>query len=149
MNIKTVLIFAALTLLWGCAGGPQYTVSPEWDKSKLAKVFIYRTNVSFHSLNPEKPFFYIDGQHIGKLGTGQSVDTFVLAGEHTVSVKESILFMPGSESGHVKFKAEPNKEYYIRYSKDFSGIAMAGSTAVATGDSSLQMANKEFYLEKK
>ena len=94
-------------------------------------------------------YFYIDGKHAGKLGTGQSISTAVISGNHTISVKEPILFMPAYENGSLNFKAEPNKEYYIRYSKDFSGISFAGPVVTTTHSTTLQFTNKDYYLERK
>ncbi len=93
---KFICLFIAV-FIGGCASSPTYEVLNEWDKSKLAKVYIYRTDVSFHSLNPEKPFFYFDGKSVGKLGTGQFLTFEALEGTHDVTVKEPILFMPTYE----------------------------------------------------
>lgn len=124
MKTKLWILFVCFISLVGCNISPKYDVSPDWDKLKLSKVFIYRTDVSYHSFNPEKPFFYINGKQIGKLGTGQSISTMVPAGRHVISIKEPFLFMPSYESATLEFVAEPNKEYYIRYSEDSSGGAV-------------------------
>ena len=57
--------------------------------------------------------------------------------------------MPAYENGKLQFNVEPNKQYYIRYSKDFSGISIYGPSVVATGTTTLQMANKEYFQQKK
>jgi len=149
MNFKLLLLAIILILISGCASTPKYSISNDWDKTKLSRLFIYRTDVVYHSLDPEEPFFYIDGKEVGTLGTGQSISTVVIPGNHTIVVKGPILFMPGFETGNLQFTAEPNKEYYIRYSEDFTGVLITSSTPVATGTSTLQMANKKYYLERK
>ena len=75
MNSRISILTFTLILLSGCSSAPKYIVSSEWDQTNSSEVIIYRTNVAFHSLNPEKPFFYIDGKEVGKLGTGQSIHT--------------------------------------------------------------------------
>jgi len=137
-------------LLNGCSSSPTYKTSPEWDKAKLAKLHVYRTDVAFHSLNPEKPFFYIDGMEFGNLGTGQAITIEVLAGKHVLTVKEPILFMPGYENGKIEIETVENKEYFVRYSKNLSDVIITGSTsAVVTGKTTIQLVNKKYYSERK
>src|SRR5687767_11922846 len=83
-KLFTILAIAFAT---GCASTVKYEVSQEWDQSKLASVTIYRTKTAFHSANPEKPFFYIDGLEVGKLGTGMAITTKVTAGKHVITVR--------------------------------------------------------------
>ena len=147
--MNKIFYFILSILVSGCANAPNYSISPDWNKSKLAKIHVYRTNLSFHSLNPEKPFFYLDGKKIGKLGTGQTISIDVLPGKHTITAKEPLMFMPSYESGKIEIVAEENKVYYVRYSKDFSGIIVSGNNVNATGKTSIQLANEEYYLQRK
>ncbi len=148
--MKNLIYVAIITfLVSGCASKNMYKPSAEWNKTTLAKVHVYRTTTFYHSLNPEKPFFYIDGAKIGKLGTGDAISIDVLAGPHTISVKEPIMFMPAYESGSINFEAVASKEYFIRYSKEFSGIIVTGGTSVVTtDDSSIQMSDKSSYINR-
>ena len=147
--MKNFIYVAIITfLVSGCASRNIYKLSAEWDKNTLAKVHVYRTTTFYHSLNPEKPFFYIDGAKIGKLGTGDAISINVLAGPHTISVKEPIMFVPAYESGSINFEAVANKEYFIRYSKEFSGIITGGTSVVTTDDSSIQMSDKSSYINR-
>lgn len=149
MNYRITIISTVLILLSGCSSIPKYTISPDWKQNELAEVYIYRTDVAFHSLNPEKPYFYIDDKEVAKLGTGQSTYTKVTPGKHIITAKEPILFMPAYENGRLEFNAEPNMKYYIRYSKDFSSINVYGPNVVASGTTSLQMANEEYFKQRK
>lgn len=149
MNLQLLSLSFFFIFLSGCSSTPKYIISSEWDEANLSELYIYRTNTAYHSLNPEKPFFYIDGKEIGKLGTGQSIYTKITSGNHVITAKEPILFMPAYENGSLQFKVEPNKKYYIRYSKDFSGISIVGPTVVSTDSTTLQMANKEYFQKRK
>lgn len=142
--MRNVLIATVFLLLSACAAAPRY-VEPSGAAKNLAHVYIYRTNVVFHSLNPERPFFYIDDKEVAKLGTGAYVVTRVTPGKHTVSVKESIMFLPGTESGKLEMDFVANEKYYIRYSKELSGVTMVGNAAYTTGDSHLSLANRESF----
>ena len=134
-------------MVFGCASSP-YQILPEWDKDRLATVSIYRTKTFFHSANPERPYFYIDDRKVGTLGTGMALTTKVESGKHFISVREPILFMPAFESERLEHDFETGKEYFIRYSKDFSGIALIGSSATATGSSKLSVATKASFLAR-
>jgi len=86
---------------------------------------------------------------VGQLGTGMDVTTKVTAGRHVITVRESILFMPGGESGRIEYEFEGGKTYYLRYSKEFSGVTTTGSTTVVTGSSNFSVADESSYLERK
>ncbi len=145
-NMHRFLLIFGIALAAGCATGPKYEVSQEWDQATLASVTIYRTKTFYHSANPERPFFYIDGLLVGKLGTGQDITTKVVAGKHIITVRESLLFMPAYENGRVEGEFEAGKSYYLRYSKEFSGIDSVGSTLVATGSTNFSIADEGSYL---
>ena len=146
----TLPLILATTLMTGCASATKkYEISQEWDQAKLAPVAIYRTKTMFHSGNPERPFFYIDGMEVGQLGTGMDVTTKVTAGRHVITVRDSILFMPGRESGRIEYEFEAGKTYYLRYSKEFSGVTTAGNTTVVTDSSNFSLADESSYLERK
>jgi len=149
MRISKFILIVFTIMLVGCSGAPKYEVLPEWNKAELATIFLYRTNVSFHSLNPEKPFFYLDGKFLSTLGTGKSVVTQVLPGKHKITVKEPFMFMPAFENGEIEFEAKSNEKYYIRYSKDFTGIGVIGTTVATGSTTTLQFANEEYYSQKK
>jgi hypothetical protein len=145
-----VLLSLTIAVVTGCASTtPKYEISQDWDQAKLASVTIYRTNVFFHSGNPEKPFFYIDGMEVGKLGTGMAVTTKVTPGKHVISVHESLLFTPTYENGRIEYEFEAGKTYYVRYSKDFSGVAVTGSAAFPTGRTSFSFSDENSYQERK
>jgi len=139
------LLFSVL--LTGCTSGPKYT-SPSSDEGNLATVHFYRTDVSFHSLNPEKPFFYIDGKQVATLGTGQSVSTKVTSGTHLITVREPVAFMPAWESGRIEHVFEAGEQYYIRYSKNFDGAIPVGNQVVVTGKTSVTFSNQEMYINR-
>lgn len=132
----------------GCSSTTQYIADTTLNENNASTVYIYRTDVSFHSLNPEKPFFFLDDKLVGKLGTGQSVRFFVAPGEHTITSKESFLFTPGSQSGDIIGEFKSGETYYFRYSKDFSSIYPTGTGFVMSGESSLRPATKKSFDDK-
>ncbi|WP_428622316.1 DUF2846 domain-containing protein [Sedimenticola sp.] len=145
MNKYKWIIWVILFGIAGCAATTKYVVSPDWDKSKLATVYIYRTDVSFHRFNPEKPYFYIDNMEVGKLGTGEAIAIEVLPGPHVVTAKEPILFIPTYESGRLEFDAKQNEKYYVRYSKEFGGVNSTGNSPKVSDKTSIQLANEEDF----
>lgn len=140
-----VLIVVVVIALSGCAVSPSYEAPTSLSEANSATLYIYRTSVAFHSLNPERPYFYIDGKKVALLGTGDFVTTIIEPGDHVLSVKQPILFMPAFESDTLNFTAEAGKTYYIRYSNDFAGVEVTGNSAVVYGNSSLGMANEKMF----
>lgn len=145
---KFALIILIMSVA-GCASTGPYQVSDNWDPSQLATVVLYRTSAFYHSLNPEKPFFYIDDQRVGKLGTGMEVTTKVQAGKHVLTVREPILFMPTYVSGRIEHEFEAGQTYYIRYSLDATGLRVAGNSIYPTGSITFSIADQGAYLEKR
>ena len=91
----------------------------------------------------------LDDKLVGKLGTGSSVTFNVKPGEHTLSSKESILFMPGRESGKLKGVFDVGKKYYFRYSKEYANVVPTGTGYVMSDSTTLQPATEEGFKEKK
>ena len=144
------LIVIVLLNLYGCVStADKYIESANLDNNNSSQVTIYRTNVAYHSLNPEAPFFYIDDKFVGKIHTGGSVNFKILSGEHTLSSKESVLFMPGRESGKLKGVFETGKHYYFRYSKELANVVPTGSGFIMSDSTTLQPATEEGYKERK
>lgn len=96
-------------------------LDPSLNTTNAAAIHIYRTQRSFHSLNPEKPYIYIDGQHIANLGTGESTYRLVPPGPHQISVRGTFMFAPAGQIGAIDIVTEAGKSYFVRYSHDFSG----------------------------
>jgi hypothetical protein len=148
MRCKLLLIFA-IALATGCASTTKYKMPEESAGSELASVTIYRTRTFFYKRNPEKPFFYIDGLQIGKLRTGMAVTTKVTAGKHVIAVREPFLFMPSYVSGRIEYEFEAGKSYYLRYSREFSGIAIAAGLPVATSSMEFSITDEKSFLDRK
>jgi len=142
------LALLLLIILSGCSSTSDYRAAPSWNENNSATVYLYRTDVQYHSLNPERPFFYVDDKLVAKLGTGDFVKFQVSPGEHFLSSKESIVFMPGNESGRISGMFESGKTYYFRYSKDFSSVSSTGVGFVVTDESSLTFATKQQFTNR-
>ena len=142
------LLLLILIVLTGCASTDAYKSPASLNENNSATVYLYRTDVTYHSLNPERPFFYLDGKLVAKLGTGNSVKFYLKPGEHVLTSKESIMFLPGSESGRISGLFESGKTYYFRYSKEFSNISSIGVGFVMSDTSSLKLATKQQFMDK-
>jgi hypothetical protein len=74
---------------------------------------------------------YVNGRQVGKLAINSAIEVRVPAGEHALSMKEPVLFMPAYESHKLALKAEPGKTYFVRYSREYGGVVpMAGGAQV-------------------
>lgn len=148
MRLLKSLLGISTLLLAGCAASPTYVAPSAQDPRELATLSFYRTDVHLHRYNPEKPFFYIDGQLVTKLGTGEARSTRVTPGLHVIHVMEPFAFSPAHESGRIEHNFEAGKEYFIRYSKDFENMISVGSQVAISSKTTLQFANEEMYLKR-
>jgi hypothetical protein len=107
---------------------------PNLTNENSATVVVYRPNTSFHRLDPELPFLYVNGQQVGKLAINSAIEIRVPVGEHALSMKEPLLFMPAYESRKVALKAEPGKTYFVRYSRELAGVILAAGGVLSKTD---------------
>lgn len=140
--MKSLNLFVPLALASTLAACASTYQQPSMAPDESATVVLYRTRAAFHSVNPERPFFYVDGKKVGQLGTGDFLSIPVSPGAHSFTVKESMMFMPAFESGRVELNAEAAQTYYLRYSMDFSGVASTGTQTVPVGTSTFSQSTQ-------
>ncbi|WP_169336965.1 DUF2846 domain-containing protein [Amphritea japonica] len=146
--MKLLISTLIILLLSGCASTSPYVPSSTLNESNASVVYIYRTDVAYHSMNPEKPFFFVDGKLVDKLGTGQFVRFIVEPGSHTLTSRESVVFAPGRESGNLQGEFESGKTYYFRYSKNLTSMYHTGVAFVMSDSSSLRPVTKTMFDER-
>ena len=158
-NFSAVLSFLIITLsllLSGCAVNPASlppNLSPTPNKVEITSdlhdadcpVWIYRNRTTFHALNPEIPFIYLNELQVGKLGVASTFCLKLQPGKYQISTKESILFMPSTTSGSLTIEPKKGETIYIRYGKEFAGLTSAGSTPVINSNTNLNVVNKELW----
>ncbi len=111
-------IFLGILFLVGCTYPSKkdfYSFqAPEKGK---AVVYLYRSNTSIDSLNPDVPRFYVNKSKLGKLSTGGFYRVEVDPGEISLIYKNSLFGIPFFwKSGEVKFVALDNHVYYVKFS---------------------------------
>ena len=116
-KIKSYVLVTTLTILSSCAYPTKksnYIAEPP--TKKMAAVYIYRTQTSIHSANPDVPAFFVNDVRVGKLSIGGYYRVLVNPGEISVTNKGSLFGMttPWKE-GEVKFTAKENMSYYVKY----------------------------------
>src|SRR5437773_2605580 len=121
---KLFLIAVTVLTVASCATRVPFVQDQNLTESDSANITIYRTRTSFHSLNPERPFVYVDAKEVGKLGVGQDLNLKLTAGEHRFSIREPVLFQPAYESKSLTVTIREGVTYYLRYSKEMSGILL-------------------------
>ena len=72
----------------------------------------------------------------------------MLEGKYTVSIKEPILFMPTYAIGKVDIEVRTNAPVYVRYSKEFSGVIVTGSTTAVTGNNRVQVVTEAHWRDR-
>ena len=145
-HLSSLLFFIFIA---GCATTERYALPQDADASSLASIYLYRTNTLFHSLNPEKPYIYLDDKVIATLGTGETEFLKVPAGKYRLSVRQPLLFMPSNESDSFEAEFEAGESYYIRYALDFDEVVSYGEGAAVTGTSNFHMVDKATYDERR
>lgn len=143
MILKLPLIINALLIVSACASTNPFVEEPNLTKSNSAQLTIYRPNTSFHKLNPEKPFVYIDDKKLGKLGVGRDLQVNLPKGKYSISIKQPFMFMPFNESNRLELEITENKAYYVRYAYDFTGFEDVLTEApIATGKADLRIVDE-------
>jgi uncharacterized protein DUF2846 len=132
-----------LAVIAGCASQEQFTNETGLKPSEAATVIVYRPQTSFHSMNPERPFLYLDDKQAGKLGVGQLITLTLAPGPHKFTMWSSALFMPAARVGDVDLTLEPGQTYYLRYEYGFSGIAGTPGMLVPVGNHSFGVVNRD------
>jgi len=130
MSIKIATLIFTYVLISGCSFAPHYSISPDLDKTELATIFVFRTKVGDRSQTSERLFFYIDDEYIGILRKGSNRTIYVKAGAHSITIKQSTLFVATHETDRIQFTADPNRNYYIRYGKRFSAMSIGKPTTI-------------------
>jgi len=135
---RIILMLVSFLFISGC--GPKYQLvnNPHVSPDTAVTLLIYRPDGFFHKHNPEEPFVYLNGEKIGTLGVGETIETQVSLGKNTISMRGNILSIPSSKIGTIELDVKDNNDHYVRYSYDFEYIA--GTTAV--GDSALQQVSE-------
>ena len=146
MKYLSILFFI---LLSGCASTDKFILDSQLDSNDLVTLYVYRTDVSFHSLNPEKPYIYLGEKVIAKLGTGQFQKVTIPSGIHRLSVRQPIMFMPGTESDFFEYEFKAGNTYYLRYNYGFNDATFIGGTVAMTGTSDFHLTTKDNYLGRK
>lgn len=144
------LLFFSGIFVAGCAAtSNNYIEQKELNGDNSAKITIYRASNDYGSLTPEKPFFYVDEMYLGKLGSGQSITFRLSSGEHSLSAKESIAFLPTLESGRVKGPFKTGENYYFLYTKVFRGDLPVGTGFDMPDSTTLLPATEAAYKARK
>jgi hypothetical protein len=151
-----ILTIVLCLLLSGCAVNPANlppNLSPTPSKVEITSdlqdadcpVWIYRNRTTFHALNPDIPFVYLNELQVGKLGVASTFCLKLQPGKYQISTKESILFMPTTTSGSITIDPKKGETIYIRYGKEFAGLTPFGSTPVINSNTNLNVVNKELW----
>lgn len=143
--MRNVVVLTFAVLVGACAAPATQTSGKVTSDSERCSVYVYRTQTAFHSLNPEKPFVFVGEEQVGTLGVGDSLCLRLPTGKYTVSVREAFLFMPAWTSGSVEVEVVPEVTAYVRYSKDFGGVAPSAAGPVVTGKTRLGLSNEQSW----
>lgn len=108
-------------------------------------VWVYRKNTSFHALNPEQPYVFVNDLNVGTISIGQTYCLNLSPGRYEISVKEPILFMPAFAAGSVVVEVTEGSTQYLRYSKEFGGIIPAGAAVGVTSNKKLEVVSKQAW----
>lgn len=156
---KLTLAWSLPLILAGCATAPPPLPSDASPTPTLTEiksgtdkdcpVWIYRTNTFYHSGNPEKPFVYVNELQIGGLGVSNTICLNLKPGKYQVSIREPIMFMPGSTSGALMVEPKNGEVIYIRYSKEMAGVFVVGAVAGTTSKTSLSLSDRESWMARK
>lgn len=141
--MKHTLIPIAFSLLVSACATSPTKPSNQMVEGGRCSVHVYRTQTAFHSLNPEKPFIYVGDEQVGKVGVGDALCLRLPAGKYTLSVRESVLFMPAWSSGKLEIEVTSDSTHYVRYATNLGWVAPTPGGPVVTGSSRFSLSNEE------
>jgi hypothetical protein len=157
MHIQKFLVIVSF-LLVSCATTPlqlppDTSSTPTLSQIKSSAynacpVWIYRTDTFYHSGNPEKPFVYVNELQVGGLGVANTMCLNLPPGKYQVSIREPIMFMPGSTSGAITVDSKNGEVVYIRYSKEMTGVFVVGTSAGTTSRTSLKFSDRKSWMAR-
>ncbi len=156
-HLHSATAVLAASLLAGCASAPpQATVQPGSARlvgtrqPDTCSLIVYRTQSAFHSMNVEKPFLFVDDQNLGIIDTGASLCLALTPGTHRIAINEPVLFMPGWASGHAEVTTPTvGGPTYLRYAKEYGGVASTGAGATVKATGKLRAATTEEWMARK
>lgn len=141
--MKKAVATSVLSLLLSACSTPSVQAPSQTTSDGRCSVYVYRTQTLFHSLNPVKPYVYVGDEQIGRLGVGESLCLRLPLGNYTISVRESVLFMPAWSSGKLDVQVTTDKTLYVRYIKDFGGVTPTPGGPIVTGNSRLLLSEDQ------
>jgi len=144
MRALSLLILMAITgSFLGCAARTPYLQDFSLTDKNSGQITIYRTQTSYHSLNPEKPFVFVGDREVGTLAVGSSLTIRLPSGDHRFSIREPLMFQPVRESRSLMVTVKSGENYYLRYSNEAGGVIPLGGGAVFTSVTGLDLVPKE------
>lgn len=155
-HLELVAIALVVGAVAGCASAPTdapSNLSPTPQLGALrtqpingqCPVWIYRNNTSFHALNPEQPYVFVNDLNVGTISIGQTYCLNLGPGRYQISVKEPILFMPAFTAGSVVVEVTEGSTQYVRYSKEFGGLIPTGAGVGVTSNKKLEVVSKQAW----
>lgn len=133
------LLFAIIFCLTGCATRNVFLQDLSLAEYNSGLVKIYRTRTFYRSLDPEKPFVYIDEKELGTLGVGDFIHVRLAPGSYKISIKAPFLFQPSYEKKSILLTVKSGEKYYIRYSENASSIVPLSGSSVLTGSTAFDI----------
>lgn len=158
-HLEVVAVALVVGTLAGCASAPTdapSSLSPTPQLGALraqpvngrCPVWIYRNNTSFHALNPEQPYVFVNELNVGTISIGETYCLNLGPGRYQISVKEPILFMPAFLAGSVVVEVSEGSTQYVRYSKEFGGIMSTGAGNAVTSKKKLDIVSKQAWEDR-
>ena len=156
-HLRITALSFSVAAFAGCASAPAPTpvpsnlaATPQLGALRLppegpCPVWVYRNNTSFHALNPEQPYVFVNDLRVDTLSIGQTYCLNLAPGKYQISVKEPILFMPALTAGTVVVEVTAGSTQYVRYSKEFGGVIPTGAGVGVTSTKKLDIVSKQAW----
>lgn len=117
---KIALFTSSLSIffLLGCAYPKKTTsFSPVGKVDGKAIIYVYRTDTSVDSANPDIPRFFINDKLLGKLSLGGYYVETVEPGDTEITYKDSLFGIPLPWKGKsIRISTQANQTYYVKFS---------------------------------
>jgi len=114
MKISIILVLITLS---GCAyPTKKESFIAQYPEKGMSVIYLYRSQTSIDSVNPDVPRFFVNDKAIGRLSIGGYYRVVVRPGKSIVTYKDSFFGIPFFwNSGKVEVMALENQSYFVKF----------------------------------
>jgi hypothetical protein len=142
---RLFLVATALVISSCAAEGPDFKRA-SLNSTEVGIIYVYRPLTSVIGRG-ENPYVYVNGENLGQLKAGGYLEKVVPIGEHKVTVRQTVLFVPTWPES-VEVAVASGGSAYVKVDQRVTGLSTEGEGATATQQVFIEeVSNEEGQVE--